>query len=96
MFRRRPLTGRPMPALGHKRTYAVQNGMSALPPIATAKADISPGSCPLYPQSGHVRCNEGCLLWANSGHSTIHSITSQPRGCFFSRTDNSINGPSAC
>jgi hypothetical protein len=24
--------------LGHKRTYAVQNGMSALPPIATAKA----------------------------------------------------------
>ena len=39
-----------MSALGHKRTYAVQNGMSALPPIATAKADISPGSCPLYPQ----------------------------------------------
>ena len=29
-----------MSALGHKRTYAVQKGMSALPPIATAKADI--------------------------------------------------------
>ena len=29
-----------MSALGQKRTYAVQNGMSALPPIATAKADI--------------------------------------------------------
>src|SRR6476620_8364540 len=29
-----------MSALGHKRTYAVQKGMSALPPIATAKADM--------------------------------------------------------
>ena len=29
-----------MSALGHKRTYAVQKGMSALPPKATAKADI--------------------------------------------------------
>jgi len=29
-----------MSALGHKRTYAVQNVMSALPPIATAKADM--------------------------------------------------------
>jgi len=29
-----------MSALGQKRTYAVQNDMSALPPIATAKADI--------------------------------------------------------
>jgi len=28
-----------MSALGHKRTCAVQKGMSALPPIATAKAD---------------------------------------------------------
>ena len=26
-------------ALGHKRTCAAQNGMTALPPIATAKAD---------------------------------------------------------
>jgi hypothetical protein len=30
-----------MSALGHKRTCAVQKGMSALPPIATAKADIA-------------------------------------------------------
>jgi len=29
-----------MSALGQKQTYAVQQGMSALPPIATAKADI--------------------------------------------------------
>jgi hypothetical protein len=29
-----------MSALGQKRTYAVQKAMSALPPIATAKADF--------------------------------------------------------
>ena len=29
-----------MSALGHKRTCAVQKGMSALHPIATAKADM--------------------------------------------------------
>jgi hypothetical protein len=28
-----------MSALGHKRTFAVQKGMSALPSVATAKAD---------------------------------------------------------
>jgi hypothetical protein len=39
-----------MSALGQKRTYAVQQVMSALPPIATAKADICPGPCPLYPR----------------------------------------------
>src|SRR5262245_35592454 len=31
---------RPVSALGHKQTYAVQQPMSALPPIATAEADI--------------------------------------------------------
>src|SRR5262245_11604553 len=36
----------PMSALGQKQTCAVQNGMSALPPIATAKADIRKRSCP--------------------------------------------------
>ena len=30
----------PMSALGHKQTYAPQQAMSALPPIATAKADM--------------------------------------------------------
>jgi hypothetical protein len=30
-----------MSALGHKQTYAPHQVMSALPPIATAKADIS-------------------------------------------------------
>src|SRR5262245_40027066 len=28
------------------------------------------------PISGHVRCKRACLLWANSGYSPIHSITS--------------------
>src|SRR4030095_8858924 len=40
----------PMSALGHKRTYAVDKGMSALPPIATAKADFRTRSCLLYPR----------------------------------------------
>jgi hypothetical protein len=39
----------PMSALGQKRTYAPQQAMSALPPIATAKADMPQRSCLLYP-----------------------------------------------
>src|SRR5262245_21910867 len=37
-------------ALGHKGTYAVQQPMSALLPIATAEADFRTGSCLLYPR----------------------------------------------
>ena len=40
----------PMSALGQKQTCAVQRAMSALPPIATAKADFRKRSCPLYPR----------------------------------------------
>src|SRR5215831_7375998 len=39
-----------MSALGQKQTCAAQNGMSALPPIATAKADFPKKSCLLPPQ----------------------------------------------
>src|SRR5262245_21873415 len=39
-----------MSALGHKRTYAVQTDMSALPPIATEKANFRKRSCLLYPR----------------------------------------------
>jgi hypothetical protein len=39
-----------MSALGQKQTYALQKAMSALPPIATAKANFCKGSCPLYPR----------------------------------------------
>jgi hypothetical protein len=47
--RHRLLSDRPMSALGQKQTYAVHKPMSALPPIATAKADSRNGSCLLYP-----------------------------------------------
>src|SRR5262245_24508971 len=39
-----------MSALGQKRTCALQNVMSALHPIATAKAKIRKRPCLLYPQ----------------------------------------------
>src|SRR5262245_7925373 len=39
-----------MSALGQKRTYAAQHSMSALHPIATAKADIGKPSGLLYPR----------------------------------------------
>ena len=39
-----------MSALGQKQTYALQKAMSALPPIATAKADMTVCGCLLYPQ----------------------------------------------
>ena len=58
-----------MSALGQKQTYAVQKGMSALPPIATEKADMPQMvMSALHPESGHVRCTTSCLLWAKSGH----------------------------
>jgi len=42
-----------MSALGQKQTYAVQQSMSALPPTATAEADIS---------VSHVRLVRGAEL----------------------------------
>jgi hypothetical protein len=39
-----------MSALGQKQTYAAQKAMSALPPIATAKANIGKTRCLLYPR----------------------------------------------
>ena len=56
-----------MSALGQEQTYASQKAMSALPPIATAKADLPQWSCPLTPESGHVQCKLKCLLRAISG-----------------------------
>src|SRR4029434_7369066 len=46
-----PGMGQRMSALGQKRTYALQQAMSALHPIATAKADMRKRSCPLCPQA---------------------------------------------
>src|SRR6478609_5833231 len=45
-----PSRERTMSALGHKRTYALQQGMSALHPIATAKGKFGKPPCLLYPQ----------------------------------------------
>jgi len=56
-----------MSALGQKQTFAPQNGMSALPPEATAKADLR-HVC-FTPESGHVQRDSVCRLWARSGHS---------------------------
>jgi len=39
-----------MSALGQKRTCALHSSMSALPPIATVKADIGKSSCLLCPR----------------------------------------------
>src|SRR5262245_14535664 len=44
---------RPMSALGQKQTCTMRKAMSALPPIATAKADIRESSCRLYPRKRH-------------------------------------------
>src|SRR5262245_26781194 len=49
-FDRASLRDHSMSALGHKQTYAAQKGMSALPPIETAKADSGKRSCLLYPR----------------------------------------------
>ena len=43
-----------MSALGQKRTFAVQERMSALPLIATVKADIATGRMPSH-REGDVR-----------------------------------------
>src|SRR5262245_3583135 len=45
-----------MSALGQKRTYALQNAMSALHPIATTKTDMCQWSCPLCPPKADI-CN---------------------------------------
>src|SRR5262245_11656582 len=68
-----------MSALGQRRTCAVHYAMSALPPIATGKADIRNGHVCFTPESGHVQRNRSCLLWAKSGHLQTYSITSSAR-----------------
>ena len=79
MFRRTPLTGPPMSALGQKQTYAVQNVMSALPPIATAKADIRKRSCLLYPQKQTCAAHSLMSALGQKRTSPLHSIISSAR-----------------
>jgi hypothetical protein len=54
--------------LGHKRTFAVQKSMSALPPIATKKADIAGPDggralllCPIRSDVDLLRYGEGIV-----------------------------------
>jgi hypothetical protein len=46
-----------MSSLGHKRTFALQQAMSALPPIATSIAFFA---CLLCAKSGKVICARRC------------------------------------
>ena len=53
-----------MSALGQKQTYAAHKLMSALPPIATTKADSANDHVCFTPESGLMQCNSQCLLRA--------------------------------
>src|SRR5262249_1849945 len=57
-----------MSALGQKQTCASQKAMSALPRIATAKANSRKSHVCFTPESGHVRRTCPCPLRAKSGH----------------------------
>jgi len=63
--------GATMSALGHKRTYAVQNGMSALPRIATAKAEFPQKSCLLYPRKRTCAAQRGMSA---KGQKRTHAV----------------------
>ena len=68
-----------MSALGHKRTCAVQKPMSALPPIATAKADFRKRSCLLYPRKRTCAVQLGDVRLGPIADIGIYSITSSAR-----------------
>src|SRR5262249_209104 len=53
-----------------KQTCASQKAMSALPRIATAKANSRKSHVRFTPESGHVRCKGECPLWAKSDSCT--------------------------
>src|SRR5262245_38471804 len=68
-----------MSALGQKQTYAVQKPMSALPPIATAKADSRNPPCLLYPQEQTCAVQDTMSAKGQSRTSRHLSITSSAR-----------------
>ena len=82
-----------MSALGQKRTYAVQEGMSALPPIATAKADSRKRSCPLYPRKRTCAVQRRMSALGQKRTSSEYSTTSSAietrgRDCQSERLEN--------
>src|SRR5215831_12813747 len=56
--------------MGQKRTFALQNIMSALPPIATTKTDSRGRSCPLNPRKRTFAVQPSCLLWTKADSCT--------------------------
>src|SRR5262245_27476206 len=77
-----------MSALGQKQTYALQQAMSALHPIATAKAKFRKGHVRFTPESGHVRATrdvgfgpQADLTGGHSDRATTPSATLS--ACFF-------------
>src|SRR5262249_21613899 len=85
-----------MSALGQKQTSAMQNAMSALHPIATAKADIGKPACLLYPRKRTCAVELGMsALGQKRTHAAqqtnLYSITSPARAS----TEGGIVRPSA-
>ena len=80
-----------MSALGQKQTYASQKAMSALPPIATAKADFSKGPCPLYPRK---RTFKSAVQWEQPVDLCLLNIRLHlsPTAFGRTRTSSSNNG----
>ena len=56
----------PMSALGQKQTYTPQKGMSALLPIATAKADFRKRPMSALPPKADM--GSAFPLWVKGGH----------------------------
>src|SRR4029453_5463859 len=65
-----------MSALGQKRTYALQQAMSALHPIATTKADTCQWPCLLYPRKRTVAVQLAMSALAQKGAHALHRRTS--------------------
>jgi hypothetical protein len=72
---------RTMSALGQKRTYAVQQAMSAAPNSDRKSRHAAKGHVRFTPESGRVRRNYGCPLWAKSRHhfDPVYSISLSAR-----------------
>ncbi len=66
-----------MSALGHKQTRAAQRAMSAVPPIATAKADARKKACRLYPRKQACAVQLGMSAL---GQKRTHAV--QHLGCY--------------
>src|SRR5262245_26761697 len=88
----RAVKARPMSALGQKQTHAMQQRMSALPPIATAKADICSALAHVcYWPIADIAVNDGLTVAARcrerKAQSSRHARSSAS-ACFRARTES--------